>query len=181
MNSSLSHSTHIIHTPSPPSPKTPFSTPLDCESYHRNAIEASWRLSCASRAPCARSFRRRPPPHSARCPPPRRPVTRSRRVPAACPTSRSSPSAAPSWARPSLSRVLVPEALHSPAHLAVSGLTTPASTEPSCTLPRPKRLRLLRSRSCEASKVQFPHAGALRHCATPTRLTAHEKEMLTWP
>lgn len=76
-----------------------------------HAIGRPWKLSCASRGPCARSCTRRPPPRFARCPP-LRPLTRSRLVQAACPTSRCSPGAAPSWARPSPSKVLAVETAH---------------------------------------------------------------------
>ena len=107
-------------------------------------IDISWRPFCTSRGPCARSCQRHHPPHSARSPPPllRLPPTMSLQVRVACRTSRSLLDAVPSWARPSLSKALVLGAVLLPALSAVCGLTTPASTEPSCTPPCPRKLRL---------------------------------------
>jgi hypothetical protein len=107
-------------------------------------FDPSWRLFCASRGPCAHSCQRRHPPHSARSLPPllRLPLTTSPQVRAACRTSRFLLDAAPSWARPSPSKALVVGVVLLPVLSAVCGLTTPASTELSCTPPRPKKRRL---------------------------------------
>jgi hypothetical protein len=117
-------------------PTTP--SPLQHLDKKNKTKTSIWRPSSVNRAACAHSCTRLRPPHFA----PSAPAPMLSRP--TCPTCRSLPDSAPSWARHWLSRALAPTPCFPALSVArePTALALPALLVLTCTLPVLRRLRL---------------------------------------